>query len=130
LQRFEGGFYATAASAKKSTSSKLHTRIDFPLQLDMSPYTTRSLSSASTKAPQLTSKKENSFVNGDILSSNGTSEVKELCTFDLQTVVVHIGGLNGGHYVAYCRSGKEVSSTDRRQRALRLKFNSGTVAQI
>ena len=35
--------------------------------------------------------------------------MKELCTFDLQTVVVHIGGLNGGHYIAYCRSGKEVS---------------------
>ena len=57
-------------------------------------------------------------MDGEMSSSNGTSEVKELCTFDLQTVVVHIGGLNGGHYVAYCRSGKEVSFADRRPRAL------------
>ena len=74
----------------------------------MSPYTTRSLSSATTNTQPAT-KKENTTANGEAASNSGTSEVKELCTFDLQTVVVHIGGLNGGHYIAYCRSGKEVS---------------------
>ena len=63
--------------------------MDFPLQLDMSPYTTRAVHARKT----------------------ATSELKRSCIYDLATVVVHIGKINGGHYVSYCREGPQVRMT-------------------
>ncbi|KAI9680762.1 MAG: hypothetical protein M1817_004202 [Caeruleum heppii] len=79
LKRFEAGFNAN------SISSKLSTRIDFPLQLDMTPYTTRAVHA----------------------QEFGGRDMSRNCTYDLSTVIVHIGKIDGGHYVAYCREGDQ-----------------------
>ena len=32
------------------------------------------------------------------------------CTYDLLCVVVHVGEIDTGHYITYCRKGDQVSS--------------------
>ncbi|KAI5813821.1 hypothetical protein BZA77DRAFT_320403 [Pyronema omphalodes] len=63
-----------------NTSSKIDAPIRFPLELDMTPYTTR----AKRKAKAATG------LPGQVL-------------YDLLSVVVHKGEINSGHYICYCR---------------------------
>ncbi|KAI9752692.1 MAG: 26S proteasome regulatory subunit [Chaenotheca gracillima] len=82
LKRFEAGFDAA------SVSSKLDAKVEFPVQLDMSPYTTR-------------------VINAKKPDPQAFSLLSRTCTYDLCSVVVHIGNLNDGHYVSYHREGRD-----------------------
>jgi len=62
-------------------ASKIDTNVHFPLKICMLPYTNR----ARTQ---------------DIRQN---FELARSCTYDLQSVVVHVGGLETGHYVSYSR---------------------------
>lgn len=81
--------------AHTNSTSKLTTRVNFPLQLDMTPYTTRSLhlEKASHDQP---------------VSPTSPLSPRSPPWYDLSSVVVHIGkAVDVGHYVAYCkREGK------------------------
>ncbi|EOD45051.1 putative ubiquitin carboxyl-terminal hydrolase protein [Neofusicoccum parvum UCRNP2] len=85
LKRFE---------TSKSTSTKLETKIAFPMSLDLYPYTTRARTTN-------TSSKDS--------SANGTKESKALptptCMYELASVIVHKGKIDSGHYVSYSRKG-------------------------
>jgi ubiquitin carboxyl-terminal hydrolase 22/27/51 len=65
-----------------TVSEKVEGRIDFPLNLNMLPYT--------TKAKQRRAKMDQSRY-----------------TYDLASAVVHRGKLDAGHYYAYCRQGDQ-----------------------
>lgn len=65
-------------------SEKVEGRIDFPLSINMLPYT--------TKAHQK--------------NVNPSKYV-----YDLASAVVHKGKLDAGHYYAYCRQGDQVGSS-------------------
>ncbi|EJT75239.1 hypothetical protein GGTG_05176 [Gaeumannomyces tritici R3-111a-1] len=79
LKRFEykGGRHDKAA--------KVETPVQFPLSLNMFPYTNRGRSGDS---------KEN-------------YELARSCTYDLLGVVVHVGEIDTGHYTSYCRVGDQ-----------------------
>lgn len=36
-------------------------------------------------------------------------ELARSCTYDLMSVVVHVGEIDTGHYISYCRVGEQVS---------------------
>ncbi|EER23407.1 hypothetical protein D8B26_001512 [Coccidioides posadasii str. Silveira] len=61
----------------RSVSEKVDAKVSFPLSINMAPYTTRSHSKNVLKY-----------------------------TYDLLSVVVHIGDIDSGHYLAYCRQGE------------------------
>ncbi|KAM3070116.1 hypothetical protein ACMFMF_008469 [Clarireedia jacksonii] len=69
----------------KGPASKIDTKVTFPLQLHMLPYTNRARSTDT----------KNNF------------ELARSCTYDLQSVVVHVGNLETGHYVSYSRVGNQ-----------------------
>ena len=64
-----------------AVSEKVEGRIDFPLSLNMLPYTT---------APN-------------------ARDDRSKYIYDLSTAVVHKGKLDAGHYYCYCRQGDQVS---------------------
>ncbi len=67
------------------SASKIETKVTFPLKLDMFPYTSRA--------------------GGE---SKHSPEMSRGCTYDLQSVVVHVGNLETGHYICYSRVGQQV----------------------
>ncbi len=89
-----------------ATSSKVETKIRFPLTLDLTPYT----SSSSSKS------------KGDAAMPNGTGAVNHSDSkatdeednwtppdpiYELSSVVVHKGKIDNGHYVSYSRQGED-----------------------
>lgn len=68
-------------------ASKIETKVTFPLKLDMFPYTTRAAALGENKH---------------------SPDMSRGCTYDLQSVVVHVGNLETGHYVCYSRVGQQV----------------------
>jgi ubiquitin carboxyl-terminal hydrolase 22/27/51 len=66
-------------------ASKVDNEVKFPLQLNMMPYTNR-------------------VRNHD---SRESLELERSCTYDLLSVVVHVGELDTGHYTSYCRVGDQ-----------------------
>ncbi|KAK6852049.1 ubiquitin carboxyl-terminal hydrolase [Apiospora arundinis] len=80
LKRFE-----FKQGSRDKSASKIDTPVHFPLTLNMLPYTTRGRS-ADTKE---------------------TIELGRSCTYDLMSVVVHVGEIDTGHYVSYCRVGDQ-----------------------
>lgn len=68
-------------------ASKIDNVVQFPLQLNMLPYTNRVRSR----------------------DSRENLELERSCTYDLLSVVVHVGEIETGHYVSYCRVGDQVS---------------------
>ncbi|KAL2151585.1 hypothetical protein VTH82DRAFT_6683 [Thermothelomyces myriococcoides] len=85
LKRFE------YKQGRNERAAKIDTPVQFPLELNMLPYTNR----------------------GRTISSNGHESSKEnyelarSCTYDLLSVVVHVGEIDTGHYVSYCRVGDQ-----------------------
>ncbi|KAL2139859.1 hypothetical protein VTI28DRAFT_4622 [Corynascus sepedonium] len=85
LKRFE------YKQGRNERAAKIDTPVQFPLELNMLPYTNR----------------------GRAISSNGHDGGKEnyelarSCTYDLLSVVVHVGEIDTGHYVSYCRDGDQ-----------------------
>lgn len=79
LKRFE------YKQGRHDKACKIDMRVHFPLQLNMVPYT-------------------------DIARTQDMSTNYELvrsCTYELMAVVVHVGELDTGHYLAYCRVGDQ-----------------------
>jgi ubiquitin carboxyl-terminal hydrolase 22/27/51 len=68
------------------SASKIDNAVRFPLQLNMLPYTNRARSR----------------------DSRENMELERSCTYDLLSVVVHVGEIETGHYVSYCRVGDQV----------------------
>ncbi|KAL2210521.1 cysteine proteinase [Sarocladium strictum] len=66
-------------------AGKVDTPVQFPLQLNMLPYTHRARSR----------------------DSRENMELERSCTYDLLSVVVHVGELDTGHYTSYCRVGDQ-----------------------
>ncbi|RDA84658.1 hypothetical protein CP532_4516 [Ophiocordyceps camponoti-leonardi (nom. inval.)] len=68
-------------------ASKIDNVVQFPLQLNMFPYTNR------------------------VRTSEGRDnlELERSCMYDLLSVVVHVGEIETGHYVSYCRVGDQVT---------------------
>ena len=75
-------------------ASKIDDPVSFPLQLNMLPYTHR------------------------VRAKEGREgrELERSCTYDLLSVVVHVGEIETGHYVSYCRVGDQVRVTKRHER--------------
>ena len=72
------------------TASKIRVKVQFPLSINMLPYTSR----------------------GRLLDDREIGKNRELtrtCTYDLLSVVVHDGSMNTGHYISYSRVGNQVS---------------------
>lgn len=92
-------------------SSKVETKIRFPVSLDLSPYTTSS--SAKSKA---TAASED-LPNGSAAINNTDAKPDETGSalarpptrpvYELSSVVVHKGKIDNGHYVSYSRQGDE-----------------------
>lgn len=66
-------------------ASKIDHKVQFPLQLNMLPYTNRVRS-----------------------RDRESLELERSCTYDLLSVIVHVGEIETGHYVSYCRVGDQV----------------------
>lgn len=65
----------------EAVSEKLEGRVNFPLSINMLPYTTK---------------------------PNSQKVPKSKYMYDLSTAVIHKGQLDTGHYYAYCRQGEQV----------------------
>jgi ubiquitin carboxyl-terminal hydrolase 22/27/51 len=85
----------------KSSSSKLETKIKFPLTLDMYPYTTH----YKTTAPNTKASLKNPLANPNA-NYNINSPYPSLY-YELSSVVVHKGKIDSGHYVSYSREGND-----------------------
>ena len=112
IKRYEHGRHT-------GSSHKLPTRLTFPLQLDMSPYTTRTqdrspkeyeiedffgsnFSSMGSVDPRLVSSN-----TGRPISPRSLLSAHSPGWYDLSTIVVHKGTMQAGHYLNYCkRDGK------------------------
>ncbi|KAF2814257.1 cysteine proteinase [Mytilinidion resinicola] len=86
----------------KSSSSKLETKIKFPLTLDMYPYTTH----CKTTAPTTKASLKNPSLSNLNSSQNINSPYPSLY-YELSSVVVHKGKIDSGHYVSYSREGND-----------------------
>ncbi|KAJ4291561.1 hypothetical protein N0V88_006159 [Collariella sp. IMI 366227] len=84
LKRFE------YKQGRNERAAKIDTPVQFPLQLNMLPYTNCAAAS-----------KDNN-------TTNNNYELARSCTYDLMSVVVHVGEIDTGHYVSYCRVGDQV----------------------
>ncbi|KAI0857547.1 ubiquitin carboxyl-terminal hydrolase [Xylaria cubensis] len=80
LKRFE-----FKQGSRDRAASKIRTKVQFPLQLNMLPYTTR----------------------GQTENGGGSQELSRSCIYDLLSVVEHVGEIDTGHYVSYCRVGEQ-----------------------
>lgn len=81
----------------KANSSKLDTALTFPMQLDMLSYTTRVLQPKTKKSS-----------NGEAAEPPLPKYMQPLAPrspgwYDLTCVVVHVGKMDAGHYVCFCR---------------------------
>ena len=91
-----------------STSSKVETKIRFPLTLDLTPFTT----SSSSK-----SKGDIALTNGTAVNDpdgkpvkheeNGDEYVPPEAIYELSSVVVHKGKIDNGHYISYSRQDED-----------------------
>ncbi|KAK3941177.1 putative ubiquitin carboxyl-terminal hydrolase 8 [Diplogelasinospora grovesii] len=79
LKRFE------FKTGRNERAAKIDTPVRFPLQLNMLPYTSR----------------------GRSQDAKDNYELARSCTYDLLSVVVHVGEIDTGHYVSYCRVGDQ-----------------------
>lgn len=72
---------------RDKSAAKIDTPVQFPLQLSMLPYTNRARTA----------------------DAKEQYELSRSCTYDLMSVVVHVGEIDTGHYISYCRVGEQVS---------------------
>lgn len=81
FQRFE-----FRNGSRDKSAAKIDTQVQFPLSLSMLPYTNRARDADKKEAYELT----------------------RSLTYDLMSVVVHVGEIDTGHYISYCRVGEQV----------------------
>lgn len=82
VQRFE-----FRNGSRDKSAAKIDTQVQFPLSLSMLPYTNRARDASDREA----------------------YELSRSLTYDLMSVVVHVGEIDTGHYISYCRVGEQVS---------------------
>ncbi|KAL6709589.1 hypothetical protein ACN47E_001524 [Coniothyrium glycines] len=82
----------------KSTSSKIETKVSFPVKLDIHPYTTAH--KAAVKAA-----KSNS--SGLITTNHNMNSPANSLVYELSSVIVHKGKIDSGHYVSFSREGND-----------------------
>lgn len=76
---------------RDKSAAKIDTPVQFPLSLSMLPYTNRARDASEREA----------------------YELKRSLTYDLMSVVVHVGEIDTGHYICFSRVGEQVSSLPR-----------------
>jgi ubiquitin carboxyl-terminal hydrolase 22/27/51 len=88
-------------------STKIETRIRFPLSLDLRPYTTSS--SAKSKAkPEPASEDDSEDDEREVVKDKSDAPDPPLePIYELSSVVVHKGKIDTGHYISYSRQGGE-----------------------
>ena len=109
----------------KSNAQKIDTKLVFPLQLDMTPYTTRAhrlrrknlppgvdpadLPATPPPSHSSAASSPNAAAASAQYGAGGlTTGSNPFCPrshgwYDLATVVVHVGKMDAGHYLCYCR---------------------------
>lgn len=80
----------------KAQSSKIETKVNFPMRLDLAPYTAAHKEHA--KAAKASGLPNTNFNMNS--PSNGL-------TYELSSVIVHKGKIDSGHYVSYSREGND-----------------------
>ncbi len=99
-------------------SSKVETKIRFPLSLDLRPYTTSSASRSKSKTKVEEDSPPGSPVedlpNGNVVNSSDAKPADDdfatrptKAVYDLNSVVVHKGKIDNGHYISYSRQQDE-----------------------
>jgi ubiquitin carboxyl-terminal hydrolase 22/27/51 len=92
-----------------ATSSKVETKIRFPLTLDLTPYSTSSSSKSKANAPMPNGAP--AAVNNSDAKPNGDADEDDWVppdpVYELSSVVVHKGKIDNGHYVSYSRQGED-----------------------
>ena len=88
-------------------SSKVETKIRFPFNLDLTPYTTSSSSKRKKDVATGTnnSQKPDATKDGSLPNADASAAIKPI--FELSSVVVHKGKIDNGHYISYSRQGDE-----------------------
>ncbi|KAF2000480.1 ubiquitin carboxyl-terminal hydrolase-like protein 22 [Amniculicola lignicola CBS 123094] len=81
----------------KSTSSKIETRVSFPVKIDLYPYSTH------CKTTQPKASKLNNISNGNHNMNTPANSI----VYELSAVIVHKGKIDSGHYVSYSREGTD-----------------------
>lgn len=99
LKRFE---FRQGKRGGDRVASKVDREVQFPLQLNMMPYTSRAKAAAASQQHQQDGS------SGPVRDT--TYELARSCTYDLLSVVVHVGSIETGHYISYCRMGDQVSN--------------------
>jgi ubiquitin carboxyl-terminal hydrolase 22/27/51 len=104
-------------SKANSQSSKVNTKVRFPLTLDLTPYITKAAAAAEQKPPPVNDPDDEDEQDDNIdvktptkpggskdaLSQTHTPDAKYL----LSSVVVHKGKIDNGHYISYARQNRE-----------------------
>ncbi|KKA27211.1 hypothetical protein TD95_002101 [Thielaviopsis punctulata] len=80
LKRFE-----FKSQGRNDRAIKIDTSVEFPLELNMLPYTTLARHN----------------------DARANRQYNRACTYDLVSVIVHSGDLETGHYLVYCRVGDQ-----------------------
>jgi ubiquitin carboxyl-terminal hydrolase 22/27/51 len=95
------------------TSSKVETRIRFPREIDLTPYTTSSSAKSKSKAESAsppamtngTADDKDGDDNEDTSAPKWTRPPRPV--YELSSVVVHKGKIDNGHYISYSRQLEE-----------------------
>lgn len=94
-----------------SANKRLH-RVEFPLELNMLPYTSREQdgywknSTPYSKWLLATDIYDRELMIDEVISrSSSESSGQSHGWYDLSSMIVHQGNLEGGHYVIYCKEG-------------------------
>lgn len=87
-------------------------RVEFPLELNMLPYTSREQdgywknSTPYSKWLLATNIYDRELMIDEAISSSGSeSSGQSRNWYDLSSMIVHFGNMEGGHYVIYCKEG-------------------------
>jgi ubiquitin carboxyl-terminal hydrolase 22/27/51 len=81
----------------KAQSSKIETRVSFPLRLDVNPYTT----------PYQQILKKSAKTGNSPPRNYNTNTPANSVVYELSCVIVHKGKIDSGHYVNYAREGND-----------------------
>lgn len=103
---------------RESTTSKLLHRVEFPTELNMIPYTSYEQDGYWKNATPYTNwllsanLYDREQMIDETISSFSSPSDKVHGWYDLSSMVVHFGNVEGGHYVIYCKEGGQWLSFD------------------
>lgn len=109
-------------SKSSSQSSKVETKIRFPLEIDFGAYCAASSSKSKSKFEAENDQVSNGTANDGSSSKPSTSATKIECMFDLSSVIVHKGKIDNGHYISYSRQQGHVAEW--------FRFDDSMVVQV